>query len=344
MALIAFVGVASAFSTAPSFGLAPPLRAVAQGRTTVVADVESVEASSLVHNGRARPDAANADDAAPPTRFVFGFGAEKMGDEATQRALLGGKGANLAEMARIGRARSELVLRVRRNDVDAGLPVPPGFTISTDVCTYFYANGREYPPSLNDEVRESMKHVELVVGKTFGDADDPLLVSVRSGARKSMPGMMDTILNLGLNDATVQGLANKTGNERFALDCYRRFIAMYGDVVMGVQPRHENDHPPFDALMEELKRERNKRDDVELTSEDLRDLVARFKALVLERTGRNFPQDPYEQLCVRSKAPSESESATAGGTQSAPSSGLGKTNVPSCTAPSTTFRRAGAQP
>jgi len=218
------------------------------------------------------------DDQNHHEKHVFDFGAEKTDGDGSQRSLLGGKGANLAAMAKIG------------------LPVPPGFTISTEVCTYYYANDRTYPTTMDAEVRASVARVERAVGKRFGDADDPLLVSVRSGARDSMPGMMDTVLNLGLNDETVVGLARRTGNERFALDCYRRFIAMYGDVVLGVQSRHENDHEPFDAVMEELKAERNKKDDLELTSDDLRELVERFKALIVERTGAEFAQDPYEQL------------------------------------------------
>lgn len=142
-----------------------------------------------------------------------------------------------------------------------------------------------------------MARIEEAVGKQFGDAADPLLVSVRSGARESMPGMLDTVLNLGLNDDTVKGLATKTGNERFALDCYRRFISMYGNVVMGVQPKHENDDEPFGHVMQQLKKERGKEEDLELTSADLSELIARYKALILDRTGGEaFPQDPFEQL------------------------------------------------
>ena len=194
------------------------------------------------------------------------------------RDILGGKGANLAEMAAIG------------------LPVPPGFTISTEVCGYFYANHRRYPEGLRDAVAQAVAAVEAQQGKRFGDADDPLLFSVRSGARESMPGMMDTILNLGLNDETVEGLARRSGNPRFAYDCYRRFIQMYGDVVMGVQAESEEAHDPFDELLAEMKRQRDRKDDRDLTADDLRDLVARYKRLIKNATKKNFPQDVEEQL------------------------------------------------
>ncbi len=210
-------------------------------------------------------------------KFVYDFG-EKTDGDSSMRALLGGKGANLAEMARIG------------------LPVPPGFTITTEVCTYYYENKLKYPPTLDADIRTSVKRVEKQIGLNFGDPGDPLLFSVRSGARDSMPGMMDTILNLGLNDQTVQGLAKKTGNERFAYDCYRRFIQMYGDVVMGVQPRSEMEHEPFDHAMEQLKKDRSVQDDTQLTADDLKELIQRFKKLIKQRTNQSFPQDVYEQL------------------------------------------------
>ncbi len=197
------------------------------------------------------------------------------------KPLLGGKGANLAEMTRIG------------------LPVPPGFTISTEVCTYFYAHKRSYPSSLQGAVEEGIRRMEATMGTKFGDTGAmPLLVAVRSGARDSMPGMMDTILNLGLNDETVLALARATGNERFAWDCYRRFIQMYGDVVMGVQKKPEEDHEPFETVIHELKHERHHQDieDTRLTVADLKELVMRFKRLVKERTGRQFPNDPWQQL------------------------------------------------
>ena len=153
------------------------------------------------------------------------------------KALLGGKGANLAAMTKIG------------------LPVPPGFTITTEVCTYYYDNGKKFPPKLPDDSTKAIAWMEKETGKKFGDPKNPLLVSVRSGARDSMPGMMDTILNLGLNDETTEGLKTATNNGRFAWDCYRRFVQMYGDVVMGVQKRHENEHEPFDEVMDHLKKE-----------------------------------------------------------------------------------------
>src|SRR5205814_1594648 len=197
------------------------------------------------------------------------------------KPLLGGKGANLAEMTRIA------------------LPVPPGFTISTEICTYFYAHSRTYPRTMQAEVEEGIRRMEGIMGTTFGDTKAmPLLVAVRSGARDSMPGMMDTILNLGLNDETVLAVAKATNNERFAWDCYRRFIQMYGDVVMGVQKRPEEDHEPFETVIHELKHERHHEDidDTKLSVGDLKELVARFKKLVKERTGKQFPNDPWEQL------------------------------------------------
>jgi pyruvate,orthophosphate dikinase len=197
------------------------------------------------------------------------------------KPLLGGKGANLAEMTRIG------------------LPVPAGFTITTEVCTYFYANKRTYPKSLQAEMDTGMKNMEKIMGYKFGDAVGfPLLVSVRSGARDSMPGMMDTILNLGLNDQTVLSLAKATKNERFAWDCYRRFIQMYGDVVLGVQKKEGEDHEPFETVIEGYKHEKysSNIEDSKLTAADQQELVVRFKALVLERSGKVFPNDPWDQL------------------------------------------------
>jgi pyruvate,orthophosphate dikinase len=197
------------------------------------------------------------------------------------KALLGGKGANLAEMTRIG------------------LPVPPGFTISTEVCTYYYQNKRTYPSVLRGQVAEALTKMEKSLGKKFGSTTNPLLLSVRSGARDSMPGMMDTILNLGLNDDTVLGLAKISNNERFAYDCYRRFIQMYGDVVMGVQKRPGEDHEPFEVVIESLKQEllgNAHASDNELDANALKELVARFKKLVRERTGQDFPNDPMAQL------------------------------------------------
>ena len=197
------------------------------------------------------------------------------------KPLLGGKGANLHEMTRIG------------------LPVPPGFTITTEVCSYFYDHNRSYPAQLEAQVAAAMAKVEKSTGKRFSDQERPLLVSVRSGARDSMPGMMDTILNLGMNDEVVEIVAKKTKNKRFAWDSYRRFLQMYGDVVMGVQKRPGEDHEPFEAVIEGLKDKRyGKHDfpDVRLTVADLKELVQRFKTLINERTGKSFPQDPNEQL------------------------------------------------
>jgi len=214
-------------------------------------------------------------------RYVYYFGDGHADGSGGMKSLLGGKGANLHEMTRIG------------------LPVPPGFTITTEVCSYVYAHNRTYPPELEAEVAMALAKVEKSVGKKLGDKERPLLVSVRSGARDSMPGMMDTILNLGMNDEVVEIVAKKTNNTRFAFDSYRRFLQMYGDVVMGIQKRPGEDHEPFEAVIEHLKDERyGKHDfpDVRLTVADLKDLVQRFKALIKERTGKSFPQDPKEQL------------------------------------------------
>src|SRR5687768_14646104 len=212
-------------------------------------------------------------------KFVYLFGRKTDGN-GTMKPLLGGKGANLAEMCRIG------------------LPVPPGFTITTEVCTHYYANGRKYPSALKAQMEGGVASIEQQTKKKFGDLTNPLLVSVRSGARDSMPGMMDTILNLGLNDQTVEALARKTQNPRFAWDCYRRFVQMYGDVVLGVQKRPGEDHEPFETVIEGLKHDRYHGDieDTKLSVEDLQELVRRFKALVKDRVGKNFPSSPWDQL------------------------------------------------
>ena len=219
---------------------------------------------------------------ADSSKYVYSFGGGKSDGNGSMKALLGGKGANLAEMSRIG------------------LPVPPGFTISTEVCTYFYDHGRQYPEILQAQVEDGIAQVEAIMGTKFGDKTAmPLLVAVRSGARDSMPGMMDTILNLGLNDDTVQSLVNATGNERFAWDCYRRFVQMYGDVVMGVQKREGEDNDPFELTIEHLKEERyhdHNVEDTKLTVGDLQELVSRFKKLVKDRTGQDFPANPWDQL------------------------------------------------
>src|SRR5437868_14450604 len=219
--------------------------------------------------------------ASKATKYVYTWGNKKADGNGSMKPLLGGKGANLAEMTRIDR------------------PVPPGFTITTEVCTYFYAHKRTYPPSLQAEIAKAIANMERIMGTKFGDKEKmPLLVAVRSGARDSMPGMMDTILNLGLNDESVLALAKATANERFAWDCYRRFIQMYGDVVMGVQKRPDEDHEPFETVIHELKHELHEDDvdDTELSVNDLKEMVARFKRLVQERTGKQFPNDPWEQL------------------------------------------------
>jgi pyruvate,orthophosphate dikinase len=214
-------------------------------------------------------------------KYVYLFGNKKADGNGGMKPLLGGKGANLAEMSRIG------------------LPVPPGFTITTEVCTYYYANKQTYPKVLDAQAQEGVAFIEKIMGTRFGDKTAmPLLVSVRSGARDSMPGMMDTILNLGLNDETVPALVKATKNERFAWDCYRRFIQMYGDVVMGVQKSKDEDHEPFEVAIHKLKHDRHHADieDTKMTVADLKELVNRFKALIKERTGSEFPQDPWKQL------------------------------------------------
>ncbi len=216
-----------------------------------------------------------------PGKYVYVFGDSKADGNGSMKALLGGKGANLAEMTRIG------------------LPVPPGFTITTEVCTYFYANKRTYPAVLREQMEKGVRNMETIMGTKFGDAAGfPLLVAVRSGARDSMPGMMDTILNLGLNDQSVLALAKATGNARFAWDCYRRFVQMYGDVVLGVQKREGEDHDPFETVIHGFKHEKYNADiiDSDLTAEDQQELVKRFKALVKKRTGKSFPADPWQQL------------------------------------------------
>lgn len=207
-----------------------------------------------------------------PQKFVYFFAAGDSEGNAGMKSILGGKGANLAEMTSLG------------------IPVPPGFTISTEICTHFYESGGKLPDWVRPSVLEAMKKVEAKIGKNFGDVNNPLLVSVRSGARASMPGMMDTILNLGLNDQTVEGLAKSSNNPRFAWDSYRRFIQMYSDVVMGMNSSL------LEVTLEDLKDEKKYKLDTELTVDDLKRLVKKFKDLVSQMTGRTFPSDPYEQL------------------------------------------------
>ena len=218
---------------------------------------------------------------AKTTKYVYTFGNKKANGNGSMKALLGGKGANLAEMTLIG------------------LPVPPGFTITTEVCTYYYANKRKYPPELDAQIKAAVAFLEKCLKRKFNDKEKPLLLAVRSGARVSMPGMMDTVLNLGLNDQTVQALAKSSNNERFAWDCYRRFIQMYGDVVMGVQKLPSEDKDPFEILIEELKEEVSPGvhiEDSDLDAEALKALVQRFKNLIKERTKSEFPTDPWKQL------------------------------------------------
>jgi pyruvate,orthophosphate dikinase len=223
-----------------------------------------------------------AKNSAKSQKYVYTWGNNKADGDGSMKPLLGGKGANLAEMTRIG------------------LPVPPGFTITTEVCTYYYANKRTYPAALQSQVEAGISNMERIMGTKFGDTQNmPLLVAVRSGARDSMPGMMDTILNLGLNDQTVVSLVKATKNERFAWDCYRRFVQMYGDVVLGVQKRPDEDHEPFESVIEHFKVQKygnHNFEDNQLTAEDLKELVASFKTLVKERTGKAFPNDPWDQL------------------------------------------------
>lgn len=210
---------------------------------------------------------------------VYTFGNGKAEGKADMRNLLGGKGANLAEMNLIG------------------VPVPPGFTITTDVCNEYFEKGKEKVVALlKAEVEQSVKHIETLMNSKFGDVQNPLLVSVRSGARASMPGMMDTILNLGLNDEVVEGLAKKTGNERFAYDSYRRFVQMYGDVVLGMKPVNKTDIDPFEAIIQQVKAERGIKLDNEINVDELKKLVLLFKEAIKKQTGKDFPTDPMEQL------------------------------------------------
>jgi pyruvate,orthophosphate dikinase len=211
-------------------------------------------------------------------QYVYFFGAGKADGRADMKNLLGGKGANLAEMTNIG------------------LPVPAGFTLTTEVCTYYYAHDGQYPPELKAEVEKAMRKTEEVMGAKFGDPKNPLLVSCRSGARVSMPGMMDTVLNIGLNEATLKGLIAKTGNERFGWDSYRRFVQMYGDVVLGLKPQSKHEIDPFEHIMDELKHAKGVKLDTELKTDDLKELVQRFKKAVKDRTGKDFPEDAYEQM------------------------------------------------
>ena len=213
-----------------------------------------------------------------PRKYVYFFGGKKAEGKAEMKALLGGKGANLAEM------------------VNIGLPVPAGFTITTEVCTYYFKNNNKYPKELKAHVLAALKKVEKEMGAKFGDPENPLLVSVRSGARASMPGMMDTILNLGLNDETIKGVIKKTGNARFAYDSYRRFVQMYGDVVLGLKPVNKQDEDPFEVILDKKKHQHGFKLDTELTADHLKEIVEEFKAAIREKTGHDFPSDPMDQL------------------------------------------------
>ncbi|MFA5069388.1 MAG: pyruvate, phosphate dikinase, partial [Candidatus Omnitrophota bacterium] len=205
-------------------------------------------------------------------KYVYFFGGNKTEGNASMKNLIGGKGSNLAEMALMG------------------IPVPPGFTITTEACIKFYENNKKYPQGMMDQVADNLRKLESVMGKKLGDPKDPLLVSVRSGARVSMPGMMDTVLNLGLNDTAVKGLAEKSGNERFAYDAYRRFCQMFGDVVLDVA------HAKFEEILHAKKTQKNVKLDTELDTEDLKDIVSEYKALIKKEKGFSFPEDPIQQL------------------------------------------------
>ena len=213
------------------------------------------------------------------TKRVYTFGNKKAEGNGKMKELLGGKGANLAEMNLIG------------------IPVPPGFTITTEVCAEYYKKGKEAVIAMiQPEVEKAVEQIEQLTGAQFGGKENPLLVSVRSGARASMPGMMDTILNLGLNDQAVEAITKRTGNARFAWDSYRRFVQMYGDVVLGMKPESKEDHDPFEEIIDKMKEEQNVKNDTDLSTDDLREMVKRFKAAVKKQTGMDFPTDPWEQL------------------------------------------------
>ena len=219
-------------------------------------------------------------------KYVYSFGGGKADGNESMKNLLGGKGANLAEMA---------------GHPNLQLPVPPGFTITTEVCTYYYDNNKTYPPVLRQQTLDALAQIESLIGRKFGDTANPLLLSVRSGARRSMPGMMDTVLNLGLNDDTIKGLIAQTGNERFAYDAYRRLVMMYADVVMekaaGVEPKGgKGIRRVLEDIMDQVKHTKGYENDTDLKTEDLKSLVKEFKATVLKTLGVAFPEDPFDQL------------------------------------------------
>ena len=257
----------------------PAFKAAAAGRAALKTARPALAPKAAITTGdvakAAAPSAVAAKGGkAKAGKYVYYFGDAGADGDGSMKPLLGGKGANLAEMTRIG------------------LPVPPGFTITTEVCTYFYDNKKTYPPELDAQIEKALAKIEKSVGKKLGGSENPLLLSVRSGARDSMPGMMDTILNLGMNDTTVEIVAEKTSNPRFAYDSYRRFLQMYGDVVMGVQKRPGEDHEPFEVVIEEIKHAAGVELDSDLSVEDLKKLVQAFKDLIKERTGNSFPAGP----------------------------------------------------
>jgi pyruvate,orthophosphate dikinase len=256
--------------------VAPPRKALKKAPAKPVAKVAPKAPAKVAKPSVTKPSAAKPAKSAPAAvkagKWVYTFGDGKAEGGAELRDLLGGKGANLAEMANLG------------------LPVPPGFTIPTSVCTYFYANDKTYPKELKAQVEKALDHVGKLTGKVFGDAENPLLVSVRSGARASMPGMMDTVLNLGLNDQTVEALAEMSGDRRFAYDSYRRFITMYSDVVLGFEHHH------FEDILDTFKDGQGYSLDTDLTADDWVELVGKYKEAVAHETGKEFPQDPHDQL------------------------------------------------
>src|SRR6476661_5847863 len=243
-----------------------------RARTTVKRKKQPKASRPKASRPKASRQKTKAAAAQSKGKWVYGFGDGRAEGTAAMRDLLGGKGAGLAEMANLG------------------LPVPPGFTITTEVCTYYYSHNKQYPKDLRDQVEKALSRVGRITGKKFGDETNPLLVSVRSGARASMPGMMDTVLNLGLNDETVEMLAKKSGDRRFAYDSYRRFITMYSDVVLGVGHEH------FEELLDRHKEQQGYMLDTDLSADDWADLVVRYKKRVKDELGQDFPQDPHEQL------------------------------------------------
>ncbi|MBN8980058.1 MAG: pyruvate, phosphate dikinase, partial [Rhizobiales bacterium] len=249
--------------------------AKAKTKKSAAKSSKSKAAAKSARKSSAKPapkSAAKSSSAAKSGKWVYSFGDGRAEGKAGMKDLLGGKGANLAEMANLG------------------LPVPPGFTIPTSVCTYFYANGKSYPKELKAQVEKALDLVGKIAGKKFGDPKNPLLVSVRSGGRASMPGMMDTVLNLGMNDKTVEALATLSGDRRFAYDSYRRFITMYSDVVLGFE------HHNFEDILDTYKDSKGYSLDTELTADDWVSLVGKYKDAVSRETGKDFPQDPHAQL------------------------------------------------